>query len=81
MNGDALILSMDYQETGEILTVLIGEEKRRREREREVGKRKIRDRNHKQNERSDGKGKVRSSPMGIEKVESFCFLFSFSFLN
>lgn len=25
---------MDYQETGEILTVLIGEEKRRRERER-----------------------------------------------
>lgn len=26
---------MDYQETGEILTVLIGEEKRRRERERE----------------------------------------------
>lgn len=38
LNGDALILSMDYQETGEILTVLIGEEKRRKERERGVGK-------------------------------------------
>lgn len=37
LNGDALILSMDYQETGEILTVLIGEEKRRKERERERG--------------------------------------------
>lgn len=41
LNGDALILSMDYQETGEILTVLIGEEKKKkRERERGGGKMK-----------------------------------------